>query len=169
MSSIDPDGKWIVFLDFKLAQMGIATGPALPNGNKIIPDFGFWHQLDRDRVGAPVYNRYANGECEFAEDFSAASARLFHHDSHVLFSHVAHNELRSPRDRRRARRRISERTAPPLGKPSAAIGLNRLLRTRCCRRFPRHEIVERLPGSVGDEFDDCSVVDETEKRRLVRN
>lgn len=85
MRSIDPDGKWIVFLDFKLAQMVIATGPPVPNGNKIIPDFSFWHQLDRDRVGAPVYNRYANGECEFAEDFSTASARLFHHDSHILF------------------------------------------------------------------------------------
>jgi hypothetical protein len=82
MRSIDPDGKWIVFLDFKLAQMVIATGPPVPNGNKIIPDFSFCRQLDRDRVGAPVYNRY---ECEFAEDFSATSARLFHHDSHILF------------------------------------------------------------------------------------
>ncbi len=36
-------------------------------------------------------------------------------------------------------------------------------------RFPRHEIVERLPGSIGDEFDDCGVVDEAEKRRLVRD
>jgi hypothetical protein len=84
MRSIDPDGKWIVFLDFKLAQMVIATGPPVPNG-KIIPDFSFWHQLNRDRVGALVYNRYANGECEFAEDFSAASARLFYHDSYILF------------------------------------------------------------------------------------
>jgi hypothetical protein len=59
MRSIDPDGKWIVLLYFKLAQMVIAMGPPVPNGNKIVPDFSFWHQLDRDRVGAPVYNRYA--------------------------------------------------------------------------------------------------------------
>jgi hypothetical protein len=85
MRSTDPDGKWIVLLYFKLAQMVIAMGPPVPNGNKIIPDFSFWHQLDRDRVGAPVYNRYANGECEFAEDSSAAGARLFHHDSYILF------------------------------------------------------------------------------------
>jgi hypothetical protein len=85
MRSIDPDGKWIVLLYFKLAQMVIAMGPPVPNGNKIIPDFSFWHQLDRDRVGAPVYNRYANGECEFAEDSSAAGTRLFHHDSYILF------------------------------------------------------------------------------------
>jgi hypothetical protein len=82
---IDPDGKWIVLVDFKLAQMVIATGPPVPNGNKIIPDFSFWHQLDRDGVGAPVCNRDANGECEFAEDFSAASAYLFHNDSCILF------------------------------------------------------------------------------------
>jgi hypothetical protein len=81
----DPDGKWIVFHDFNLAQMVIATGAPVLNGNKIIPDFTFWHQLDPDGIGAPVYNRYANIECELAEDSSAASARLFHHDSYILF------------------------------------------------------------------------------------
>jgi len=81
----DPDGKWIVFHDFNLAQMVIATGAPVLNGNKIIPDFSFWHQLDPDGVGAPVYNRYANIECELNEDSSAASARPFHHDSYILF------------------------------------------------------------------------------------
>jgi hypothetical protein len=81
----DPDGKWIVFHDFNLAQMVIATGAPVLNGNKIIPDFSFWHQLDPDGVGAPVYNRYANIECELVEDSSGASARPFHHDSYILF------------------------------------------------------------------------------------
>jgi len=81
----DPDGKWIVFHDFNLAQMVIATGAPVLNGNKIIPDFNLWHQLDPDGIGAPVYNRYANIECELAEDSPAASARLFHHDSYILF------------------------------------------------------------------------------------
>jgi hypothetical protein len=80
----DPDGKWIVFHDFNLAQMVVATGAPVLNGNKIVPDFGFWHQLDPDGVGAPVYNRYANIECELAETSLAASARLFHHDSFIL-------------------------------------------------------------------------------------
>jgi hypothetical protein len=38
----------------------------------------------RDAVGAPVYSRYANIECELPENSSAASARLFHHDSFIL-------------------------------------------------------------------------------------
>jgi hypothetical protein len=33
----DPDGKWIVFHDFNLTQMVIATGAPVLNGNKIIP------------------------------------------------------------------------------------------------------------------------------------
>ena len=45
----DPDGKWTVFHDFNLAQMVIAAEAAVLNGNKIIPDFGFWHQLDPRR------------------------------------------------------------------------------------------------------------------------
>ncbi len=81
----DPSGKWIVFHDFNLAQMVIATGATVLNGNKIVPDFSFWHQLDPGGIGAPVYNRYANVECELAEDSSAPSARLFHHDSYILF------------------------------------------------------------------------------------
>jgi len=81
----DPDGKWIVFHNFDLAQMVIATGAPVLNGNKIIPDLSFWHQLDPDGIGAPVYNRYANIECELAEDSSAASARLFSHACYILF------------------------------------------------------------------------------------
>jgi hypothetical protein len=35
--------------------------------------------------------------------------------------------------------------------------------------FPGHKIVERLPGSIDGEFDDCCVIDKAQERRLVGN
>jgi hypothetical protein len=40
------------------------------------------------------------------------------------------------------------------------------LRFRC---FPRHKIVQCLPGFSDYKFDDSGVIDEAEKRRLVGN
>ena len=44
-----------------------------------------------------------------------------------------------------------------------------LPRTADAIGFPDHEIVQRLPRLVRDESDDGRVIDEAEKRSLVRN
>lgn len=40
---------------------------------------------------------------------------------------------------------------------------------RCRHRFPSHEIVERLPGFVGNEFGHSRVIDEAEDQCYFRN
>ena len=45
----------------------------------------FWHQLDPDRIGAPVYNGYVSPRVRARRLFLSCKPRLFHHDSYVLF------------------------------------------------------------------------------------
>jgi hypothetical protein len=57
----------------------------------------------------------------------------------------------------------------PLSCPIAAqrnIGFKIPLPYRC---FPRHEIIERSSSFILNKFDDTCVIDEAEKRGLIRN
>src|SRR5262249_54044439 len=83
--------------------------------------------------------------------------------------HVAYHELRPSRDRRRARRRVFERAAPPSGKSGAANGLKWRVSesSTAARCLPCHEVVQRLPVFIGYKFDNRRVIHETEKWRLV--
>ena len=80
----DPNAKWIAYDDFNLAQLVLATGAPVLNGNKIVPDFTFWHRIDPSGHGSWIYNRYANIYCKLPADFEGSGVTLLHEDVFIL-------------------------------------------------------------------------------------
>jgi hypothetical protein len=80
----DPEAKWIAYNDFNLAQLILATGARVLNGNKIVPDFTFWHRLDPSGRATWIYNRYANIVCRIPADFDPGGLSLFQEDVYIL-------------------------------------------------------------------------------------
>lgn len=72
----DPAGKWVVYHDYILGGLVMATGAQVLNGYKIVPDLGFMHRLDPTRAGEWIYNRYAYINCEFPQDHSLGASLL---------------------------------------------------------------------------------------------
>jgi hypothetical protein len=81
----DPEGKWIIYHTRYFAQLVKATGAAVFNGTKIVPDLSFLHQLDPDRSNEAVYNRYANIGCEVPKLSHQPSASLVYFDYYIWF------------------------------------------------------------------------------------
>ena len=80
----DPKAKWIAYNDFNLAQLIVATGAPVLNGNKLVPDFTFWRRLDPDGRAKWIYNRYANIYCKLPADFDPGGLSLFQDDVYIL-------------------------------------------------------------------------------------
>lgn len=80
----DPKAKWIAYNDFSLAQLILATGAPVLNGNKLVPDFTFWRRLDPDGRAKWIYNRYANIYCRLPADFEPGGLSLFQDDFYIL-------------------------------------------------------------------------------------
>jgi hypothetical protein len=80
----DPRAKWIAYNDFNLAQLVLATGAPVLNGNKLVPDFAFWRRLDPDGRAKWIYNRYANIYCKLPADFDPGGLSLFQDDVFIL-------------------------------------------------------------------------------------
>jgi hypothetical protein len=80
----DPSATWIAYDDFNLAQLVLATGARVLNGNKTVPDFTFWRRLDPSGHGSWIYNRYANIYCKLLADFERGGLSLLHEDVFVL-------------------------------------------------------------------------------------
>jgi hypothetical protein len=81
----DPDGKWIVYHTRYFTQLVKATGAAVFNGTKIVPDLPFMRQLDPRGANEFVYNRYANIGCEVPRLSHEASASLVYPDYYIWF------------------------------------------------------------------------------------
>jgi hypothetical protein len=81
----DPDGKWIVYHTRYFTQLVKATGAAVFNGTKIVPDLAFMRQLDPRGANEFVYNRYANIGCEVPRLSHEASASLVYPDYYIWF------------------------------------------------------------------------------------
>jgi hypothetical protein len=81
----DPEGKWIVYHTRYFAQLVKATGAAVFNGTKIVPDLSFMRQLDPRGADEFVYNRYANVGCEVPRLSHEASASLVYPDYYIWF------------------------------------------------------------------------------------
>lgn len=79
----DPEGKWIVYHTQYFAQLVRATGAAVFNGTKIVPDLPFLHQLDRGGANEFVYNRYANIGCEMPRLSHEVSISLVYPDYYI--------------------------------------------------------------------------------------
>lgn len=78
----DPEAKWIAFGDYVTAQVVKATGAAVLNGTKIVPDLSLFRQLDPVHKYETIYNRYAWIICStqiFPEEvrFSLLQAEFF--------------------------------------------------------------------------------------------
>jgi len=80
----DPEAKWIAYNDFNLAQLILATGAPVLNGNKLVPDFAFWDRLDPSGGGKWIYNRYANMYCKLPGDSDPGGLSLFQEDVYIL-------------------------------------------------------------------------------------
>jgi hypothetical protein len=80
----DPNATWIAYDDFNLAQLVLATGAPIFNGNKLVPDLTFWRLLDPSGRGSWIYNRYANIYCKLPEDFERGGISLLHEDVFIL-------------------------------------------------------------------------------------
>jgi hypothetical protein len=81
----DPEGRWIVYHTRYFAQLVKATGAAVFNGTKIVPDLASFHQLDPSGANEFVYNRYANITCEIPKLSHEVSASLVYPDFYILF------------------------------------------------------------------------------------
>ena len=80
----DPSATWIAYDDFNLAQLVLATGARVLNGNKTVPDFTFWRRLDPSGHGSWIYNRYANIYCKLPADFERGGLSFLHEDVFIL-------------------------------------------------------------------------------------
>lgn len=80
----DPNTRWIAYDDYNLAQLVLATGAPVLNGNKTVPDFTFWRRLDPSGGGNWIYNRYANIYCKLPQDFEGGGLSLLHEDVFIL-------------------------------------------------------------------------------------
>jgi len=80
----DPGGKWIVYHTRYFAQLVKATGAAVFNGTKIVPDVTFFRQLDPGEDDF-TYNRYANIGCEVPRRSDQVSSSLVYPDFYILF------------------------------------------------------------------------------------
>ncbi len=81
----DPKAKWLVYHDFVLANLVIATGAPIYNGNKVVPDFNFLHKLDPDGGGNPIYNRYAYVNCEIPDETHGAGVHFVQYDCYTIY------------------------------------------------------------------------------------
>jgi hypothetical protein len=81
----DPEGKWIVYHTRYFAQLVKATGAAVFNGTKIVPDLPFFHQLDGGGANEFAYNRYANIGCEMPRLSHEVSVSLVYPDYYIWF------------------------------------------------------------------------------------
>lgn len=80
-----PEGKWIVYHTRYFAQLVKATGAAVFNGTKVVPDLPFFHQLDGGGANEFAYNRYANIGCEMPRLSHETSASLVYPDYYIWF------------------------------------------------------------------------------------
>jgi hypothetical protein len=81
----DPEGKWIIYHTRYFAQLVKATGAAVFNGTKVVPDLPFFHQLDGSGADEVAYNRYANIGCEMPRLSHEVSASLVYPDYYIWF------------------------------------------------------------------------------------
>ena len=80
----DPGGKWIVYHTRYFAQLVKATGAAVFNGTKIVPDVTFFRELGLGEDDF-TYNRYANIGCEVPRQSHQISSSLVYPDFFILF------------------------------------------------------------------------------------
>ena len=81
----DPEGKWIVYHTRYFAQLVKATGAAVFNGTKIVPDLPLMRRLDPGGANEFAYNRYANIGCEVPRLSPEASASLVYPDYYIWY------------------------------------------------------------------------------------
>ena len=77
----DPGGGWIVYHTRYFAQLVKATGAAIFNGTKIVPDLELLRRIDPSAES--VYNRYANIGCEFPKSTGETRAVLVYPDYYI--------------------------------------------------------------------------------------
>lgn len=81
----DPTAKWIVYRQFLISELVLATGAPVLSGNKVLPDFGFLHRLDPGGAGDQIYNRYGYVYCELPGDLRQPSAHLMNDALYILY------------------------------------------------------------------------------------
>ena len=79
----DPGGGWMVYHTRYFAQLVKATGAAIFNGTKIVPDLELLRRIDPGAEA--VYNRYANIGCEFPKRAGEMHAVLIYPDYYIWF------------------------------------------------------------------------------------
>jgi hypothetical protein len=81
----DPNAKWIVYYEFIVPELIVATGAKVLNGNKILPDFDFLHRLDPSGGGDRIYNRYSYIYCEIPKGLTEPSVSQISDTIYVLY------------------------------------------------------------------------------------
>ena len=81
----DPSAKWIVYREFLVPELVLATGARVLNGNKVLPDLDFLHRLDPNGGGDQIYNRYGYVYCELPKDLGKPTARLLSDMLYILY------------------------------------------------------------------------------------
>jgi hypothetical protein len=81
----DPSAKWIVYREFLVPELVLATGAQVLNGNKVLPDLDFLHRLDPNGGGDRIYDRYAYVYCELPKDLGKPTARLLSDMLYILY------------------------------------------------------------------------------------
>ena len=80
-----PTAKWIVYRQFFISELVLATGAPVLSGNKVLPEFDFLHRLDPSGGGDQIYNRYGYVYCDLPRDLARPSAHLMHDALYILY------------------------------------------------------------------------------------
>ena len=81
----DPTAKWIVYRQFLISELVLASGAPVLSGNKVLPDFGFLRRLDPSGGGDQIYNRYGYVYCELPGGLAQPSAHLMNDVLYILY------------------------------------------------------------------------------------
>jgi hypothetical protein len=81
----DPSAKWIVYRQFLISELVLASGAPVLSGNKVLPDFDFLHRLDPSVGGGHIYNRYGYVYCDLPRDLGQPSAHLMNDALYILY------------------------------------------------------------------------------------
>jgi hypothetical protein len=81
----DPTAKWIVYRQFLISEIVLATGAPVLSGNKVLPDFNFLHQLDPNKGGDKIYDRYGYVYFELPPDLGVSSTHLVNDALYLLY------------------------------------------------------------------------------------